>query len=165
MEVADMPEKSADLPLNCNLIKYSVLHLHTEVKTDQNFSLPLSVTPDIRFDVGKKEYRAFVKCVYGIDGFAFSCAIEGTFEYSEPIDGKNFVNAWWNACTMIYGIMRGVFTTTSSQAIHVAKFLPAVMMINEIKRRVAELAKQAPVEKPDQPKRIEPSATENQEQK
>ena len=166
MEDADMQEKSADLPLSCKLIDYSVLHLHTEVKTDKNFSLPLSITPDIRFDIGKNEYRVFVKCVYGIDGFAFSCGIEGSFEYSEPIEGKNFVNAWWNASTMIYGIMRGVFTTTSSQAIHVAKFLPSVMMINEIKRRVGELVKQAPAEKPDQPNQIEePPAVESHDKK
>lgn len=161
-----MQEKSADLPLSCKLIDYSVLYLHAEVKTDKNFSLPLSITPDIRFDIGKNEYRVFVKCVYGIDGFAFSCGIEGSFEYSEPIEGKNFVNAWWNASTMIYGIMRGVFTTTSSQAIHVAKFLPSVMMINEIKRRVEELAKQAPAEKPDQPNQIEESlAVESHDKK
>ena len=150
-----MPEKSADLPLNCNLTEYSILHLHTEVKNDRNFTQPLSIKPDIRFDVGKKEYKAFVYCSYAVEGFAFSCGIEGVFEYSEPIEGKNFVNAWWNASTMIYGIMRGVFSATSAQAIHVTKFLPAVMMINEIKRRVEELAKQAPTEKSDQPKQIE----------
>lgn len=161
-----MPEENTNMPLSCKLIDYSVLHLHTEVKTDKKFSLPLSITPDIRFDIGKNEYRAYVKCVYGIDGFAFSCGIEGTFEYHEPIGNKNFINAWYNACTMIYGIMRGVFTTTSSQAIHVAKFLPAVMMINEIKRRVEELAKQAPAEKPDQPKQIEETpAAEGQDKK
>lgn len=166
MEDADMPEKSADLPLNCNLIDYSVLHLHTEVKNDRGFSRPLSIKPDVRFDIGKREYKTFLYCSYAIDGFEFSCGIEGSFEYSEPIEGKNFVNAWWNASTMIYGIMRGVFSTTSAQAIHVAKFLPAVMMINIIKHRVEELAKQKPDDKPDQQKQIEePAEVKGQETK
>ena len=161
-----MPEKSADLPLSCNLIDYSVLHLHTEVKNDKKFSQPLSIRPDVRFDIGKREYKTFLYCSYAIDGFEFSCGIEGSFEYSEPIEGKNFISAWWNASTMLYGIMRGVFSTTSAQAIHVAKFLPAVMLINIIKRRIGELAKQTPAEKPDQPKQVEePLAVEGQEKR
>lgn len=134
------------LPLSCELIEYSILHLQALVGDEKTEAIPLSIRPDIRFEIGKREYRAFVHCKYSIENFAFSCGIEGDFKFGEEISNKNMIMAWYNACTMLYGIMRGIFSTSVNQAIHKSYFLPSVMMINEIQKRINCLLQKQPKE-------------------
>lgn len=131
-----MQESKNETPLNCELKSYSVVCLSAIVLDDRSASKDLEVDPNIRFKLGENEYDAFVHCTYVIGGFDFSCGVEGHFAYKEPITNENVVNAWYNACTMIYGILRGIFTTSIAQATHETKFLPAVMMIEEIKKKL-----------------------------
>ena len=134
-----MQETKSETPLNCELKSYSVLCLSAVVLDDKTSEKSLRVDPNVRFDIGKREYKAFVHCTYTVGGFDFICGIEGSFVYREPISNANVVNAWYNACTMLYGIMRGIFTSSVAQATHEVRFLPAVMMIGEIRRKLNAL--------------------------
>jgi len=134
-----MEQTTKDVPLNCELKSYSVLCLNAIVGNDRLAEKPLRVDPNIRFDLGKADYFAFVHCTITVAGFEFSCGIEGQFVYKEPLSNDNVVNAWYNACTMLYGVMRGIYTSSVAQATHEARFLPAVMMINEIRRKINDL--------------------------
>lgn len=134
-----MQETKSETPLNCELKSYSVLCLSAVVLDDKTVEKGLRVDPNVRFDIGKSEYKAFVHCTYTVSGFDFICGIEGSFVYREPISNDNVVNAWYNACTMLYGIMRGIYTSSVAQATHEVRFLPAVMMIGEIRRKLNAL--------------------------
>ena len=136
-------ESTSVVPLSCELLGYSVLHLHASVQ-DKDDKIQNSIRPDIRFELGKREYKAFVLCNYAIENFVFNCGIEGDFRFGEAVSNENMINAWFNACTMLYGIMRGVFSTSVNQAIHKSLFLPSVMMINEINKRINEILKMKP---------------------
>ena len=134
---------ATELPLSCELIGYSVLHIWTEVKDKDEGPKPVVIRPEVRIDLGKREYEAFILCNYEIDRFKFECAIEGTFRFGEDLTNANVGNAWTNACTMLYGVVRGIFSTAVAQAIHKTYFLPSVMMSNFINKRLAELKKEA----------------------
>ena len=136
---------ATELPLSCELVDYSVLHIWTEVKDKDEGLKPIAIRPEVRVDLSKKprDYKAFILCNYEIDRFKFECAIEGTFRFGEDLTNANVGNAWTNACTMLYGVVRGIFSTAVAQAIHKTYFLPSVMMSNFINKRLAELKKEA----------------------
>lgn len=138
-------ESTSAVPLSCELLGYSVLHLHASVQ-EKDEKIPNYIRPDIKFELGNREYKAFVLCNYAVENFVFNCGIEGDFRFGEAISNENMINAWFNACTMLYGIMRGVFSTSVNQAIHKSLFLPSVMMINEINNRIKEILKMKPGE-------------------
>lgn len=138
-----MSERPADLPLSCEIKDYSVLHIWTEVKQSDEGEKAISIRPEVRITIGERDYKAFILCNYEIDKFKFECAIEGSFRFGEPISNTNAGNAWTNACTMLYGIMRGLFSTAVSQAIHKSYYLPSVMMANFVNRRIEEQKKQS----------------------
>lgn len=138
-----MSDKPADLPLSCEIKDYSVLHVWTEVKNADEGEKPISIRPEIRVTMDERDYKAFILCNYEIEKFKFECAIEGTFKFGEPLSNANIGNAWTNACTMLYGIMRGLFSSAVSQAIHKSYYLPSVMMANFVNRRIEELKKRA----------------------
>jgi hypothetical protein len=139
-----MSDRPADLPLSCEIKDYSVLHVWTEVKKANEGEKPVSIRPEIHVAMGKHDYKVFILCNYEIDNFKFECAIEGSFKFGEPLSNSNVGNAWTNACTMLYGIMRGLFSNAVSQAIHKSYYLPSVMMANFVNRRIEELKNQAP---------------------
>lgn len=134
---------ATELPLSCELKSYSVLHLWTAVKDKPGDAKPISIKPEIHIKPGKQDYEAFIECKYEIDEFIFECAIEGTFWFVEALSNANVGNAWTNACTMLYGVVRGIFSTAVAQAIHKPYFLPSVMMANFINKRLSELKKEA----------------------
>lgn len=141
-----------DLPLSCELKDYSVLHLWTEVKSKADDVKPVFIRPEIKVKLGTRDYKAFILCRYEISRFSFECAIEGTFRFGEDISNTNVGNAWMNACTMLYGIVRGIFSSAIAQAIHETHFLPSVMMANFINRRLEELKKASESKKADKDK-------------
>ena len=153
-----MSENIQDLPLSCELLEYSVLHTWTEVTEKQQGSTPISIRPDIRVSMNEREYSAFILCEYGIDRFKFRCALDGRFRFGEPLSAENVGNAWVNACTMLYGIARGLFSNSVMQAIHKPYFLPSVMMANYVNRRLQEI-KEANERKAVSEKNAPPSKT------
>lgn len=134
---------TTEMPLSCELVDYSVLHIWTEVQDKPEDPKPIAIRPEVRVNFGKREYKAFILCNYEIDRFRFECAIEGSFRYGEALTNANVGNAWTNACTMLYGVVRGIFSTAVTQAIHKTYFLPSVMMANFINKRLSELKKEA----------------------
>lgn len=156
-----MSESVQELPLSCELLEYSVLHTWTEVTEAQQEQKPIVIRPEIRVNMNQREYRAFIVCEYGVDRFKFRCALDGVFRFGEPLSAENVGNAWVNACTMLYGIARGLFTSSVMQAIHKPYFLPSVMMANYVNRRLQEIKraneKKVANEKDDRPSRETPT--------
>lgn len=136
-----MSENVQELPLSCELLEYSVLHTWAEVTEKQQEPKPVAIRPDIRVTMNEHEYSAFILCEYGIDRFKFRCALDGRFRFGDPLSSENVGNAWVNACTMLYGIARGLFSASVLQAIHKPYFLPSVMMANFVNRRLQEIKK------------------------
>ena len=141
-----MSEPIQDLPLSCELLEYSVLRTWTEVLKEPQGQKPIAIRPEIRVDMKGREYSAFILCEYGVDRFKFRCAIDGRFRFGEPLSSDNVGNAWVNACTMLYGIVRGLFSSAVMQAIHKPYYLPSVMMANYVNRRLQEIKEAAKVE-------------------
>ena len=132
-----MSEASKSQP-NCDIMRYSVLSLHA-TKCEEISDVSLDVRPDIRIVDGKPEYRVLLECRREVGAFSFSCAIEGEFAFHEPISQKNVLLAWVNGCTILYGIARNLYSTSAMQCVHEDLMLPAVMMIDVVKRVLEDL--------------------------
>ena len=135
-----MSETTSNLPLNCDIQQYSVLALHA-VKCKPSGKEVLEVAPDIKIVTGKPEFQVLIVCTRNIGDFSFQCAIEGSFVFHEPISANNVLNAWVNGCTILYGIARNLFSVSAMQCVHKDLMLPAVMMIDVIKRTIDDLRK------------------------
>jgi len=136
-----MPGQSASR-LNCEIKDYSVLSLFAGQTLNLGAEGVPETTTDMHATKGKREFEVYLRCGRKEGGFDFGCAIEGKFVFCEPITENNARLAWVNGCTILYGVMRNIYMTTSAQCIRKPLILPAAMMLDVVNRRIAEL--QAP---------------------
>jgi len=134
-----MTEASNSRP-SCDITRYTVLSLHAERCADDVPCAKQEVHPDIKISDGKPEYQVLIECRFRAGTFSFFCAIEGDFIFNEPISQKNVLHAWVNGCTILYGIVRNLYSVSAIQCVHKELMLPAVMMIDVIKQTIEELA-------------------------
>lgn len=133
-----MSETTSNLPPNCDIQQYSVLALHA-VKCKPSGKDVLEVVPDIKIETGKNEYQVLIVCTRNVGDFSFQCAIDGDFVFHEPISAQNVLHAWVNGCTILYGIARNLYSVSAMQCVHKNLMLPAVMMIDVVKKTIEDL--------------------------
>lgn len=127
------------LPLSCDFKKYRIDCL--EVSLQREIPDCLELKPDIAYKPGKKSYKSMLVCKYNDKGVHFFAAIQGEFEFHEALNDTSVLNAWENGVTMLYGILRGLYTPLVSQCAGLIQYLPSYMMRNAIADRIQELRK------------------------
>lgn len=125
------------LPLSCELLNYTVDCLSVQRLVSRP---PLEdvIRPDFKVEDDHRCFRAMLVVRKTVDGVQFFAAIQGNFRFGEEISSANAINAWENGCTILYGVLRGLYTPLMAQCAGKVSCLPSVMMRNEVIRRINE---------------------------
>lgn len=124
---------------SCVLRQYRVKRFLVEERCNQESVPDLRIVPDVCFQADSKGYRAILRCEYSNDKTLFRAVIEGEFEFKEAITQNNAIHAWVNGETVLYGILRGIYSSATAQCTGAVDVLPTVMMIDYVKCRIQEL--------------------------
>lgn len=132
---------------SCTLCKYRVKRFLFEEQRDASATTALAVVPDVSFQPDSKSYRTLLRCDYATGKTLFQAIIEGEFEFKELINQTNAMHAWVNGGTVLYGILRSLYSIASSQCTGTTDILPTVMMVDCVKQRIEQLIAKANEEK------------------
>jgi len=124
---------------SCVLHQYRVKRLLVEECRDARSAPELRLVPNFCFQDGSKEYRTILRCEYSNGKTLFQAVIEGDFEFKEVIAHDNAMHAWVNGGTILYGILRGLYSGVTAQCVGTVDILPTVMMVDYVKQRIQEL--------------------------
>ena len=125
----------SNLPPSCDIERYSILSLCARRCSDDTVA-KIEIRPDVKVSDGNCRYSVRLECNRIDSGFSFSCLIEADFAFHEPISQKNVMHAWVNGCTILYGILRNIYSVNALQCVHKELMLPAVMMIDVVKNTI-----------------------------
>lgn len=142
---------------SCALRQYRIKRLLIEERRDADSKPDLKLIPDVCFRADSKEYRTVLRCEYANGKTLFQTVIEGDFEFKEVVGQSNAMHAWVNGGTVLYGILRGLYSGVAAQCTGAIDILPTVMMVDYVKQRIQELVDKASEEK----SKVEPPKTEN----
>lgn len=135
--------KATDSRLSCTLSDYRIKRFAIEELREPVKDALLKIQPDACFDPGKSAYKTQLCCLYAVGGVRLDAIIEGDFVFKDPIAPNNAKHAWVNGCTVLYGILRGLYSSMSAQIAGKVMMLPTVMMVDFVNRRVQQLIKEA----------------------
>lgn len=132
---------------SCVLRQYRVKRLLVEECRNAESIPELKIVPDFCFRADQKEYSTVLRCEYSNGKALFQAVIEGDFEFKEIIAHNNAMHAWVNGGTILYGILRGLYSGVAAQCTGTVDILPTVMMVDYVKQRIQELIDKASEEK------------------
>ena len=126
------------LPPSCDIERYSILSLCAR-QCSNDTPAKIEIRPDVKVADGDCKYGVRLECIRVDSGFSFSCLIEANFSFHEPISQKNVMHAWVNGCTILYGILRNIYSVNALQCVHKELMLPTVMMVEVVKNTIEEI--------------------------